>query len=102
MSQHTPGPWKIFVGQRTNPATMRTEFLFAQYAMLNTRVKDYETASANARLIAAAPDMLAALQGILSNAGYTEGQAEPTIHSLIVARHCLDAARAAVAKAEGN
>lgn len=101
-AQHTPGPWQI---QRGVPigfglvasAGLRQKIVSAE------GVSDSE-ADANARLIAAAPDLLAALQaieddlsGVISVAAI-DGQIE-RLPSLKAAR---DLARAAIAKAKGH
>jgi len=63
-SAHTPGPW--FVSRSENPDVYRGQsHLMIVDEATHTCVADVETkinAEANARLIAAAPDMFAALQ----------------------------------------
>lgn len=63
MSEHTPGPWEaaiddkwIYIGQ-AGYANYRNAFAKVDYDDV-----DHDTASADARLIAAAPDLLACLQ----------------------------------------
>lgn len=87
-TKHTPGPWKLerhgkghgydVVGGGPEPETV-------VYDVRNTR---HEQALANARLIAAAPDLLAALKDVLFATKGSSG--------------ILDRAREAVAKAEGS
>lgn len=89
MSAHTPGPWtnhgRIYntgfphssVGAKTLIARVYSEAF-----------GDIEQEGANARLIAAAPDLLAALQGVLRVADRKTDE--------------FDAARAAIAKATGD
>ena len=97
MSKHTPGPWLI------------AESVVSRHAVTNMRrirskneglehgavcdvygIQDGSEASANARLIAAAPDLLEALQGIVS---------ADDAHEL-TQKH-IESARAAIAKATG-
>jgi hypothetical protein len=80
-AKHTPGPW-VVSGKATINSTMR-----GWVASVSTvdRV-------ANARLISAAPDMLEALRGILESMEMENPLAHKTQ---------IDAARAAIAKAEG-
>lgn len=92
MSNHTPGPWR-FTRDHTP----------GQYG-INERIRDrhnsvicnlHINAEANARLIAAAPDLLAALQGLawaVSGIEYVE-----TEYAEQVAQ-----ARAAIAEAQGE
>jgi hypothetical protein len=55
-----------------------------------------------ARLMAAAPELLEKLKGIIRYAGYETGEALPTIDQFRIHRSYLDKARQAVAKAEGK
>jgi len=66
-AQHTPGPWKLSdAGDSiTAPSGARiAELLIVHDAP--DRIRQFD---ANARLISAAPDLLAALQLVYSNAG---------------------------------
>ena len=83
MTQHTPGPW-----------TVHTNFATATYTVFdedgNYAETDGDTLTANAALIAAAPDLLAALVAVLD---------------LHIAHHnhpTHAAARAAIARATGG
>ena len=87
---HTPGPWRIgdagvtVFGPKTEAPSPKT---VAYMADGNSAWK------ANARLIAAAPDLLAALMGAeerMRNVGVTDGSA------------LMIQVRAAIAKAEGR
>lgn len=90
---HTPGPWTM--SRRQN------NMIDIQHAMgdvkgaithslcrVQARESWLEEAAANARLISAAPDLLAALKGVLRVADRQTDE--------------FDAARAAIAKAEGG
>jgi hypothetical protein len=91
---HTPGPWYAFDGHNTNsqlgwgvwPAEG------AGYSRICSMV-DGSKAEANAHLVAAAPDLLAALCGLVGchDSGYE-----------ICRCAVCDAARAAIARAEGK
>ena len=59
-TQHTPGPW--ITGDASIWALDDCEFHAIVDCPLNQTCRDTETAWANARLIAAAPDLLAALE----------------------------------------
>lgn len=106
---HTPGPWHIIHEPTLNTYHIRVEDLDAApvaslfYSSGGSRPQlSRELIDANAALIAASPDMLAALQGIIRSAAYESGQAEPSLRELTVGIKYLDAARAAIAKAEGG
>jgi hypothetical protein len=102
-SKHTPGPWNI--SKTMMPEDCRGDWRIAdQYdndladvfceATSENGYTD-ETNAANAALIAAAPDMKAALQRVL-RALATEGGHVPDVE------HARESARAALAKAEGR
>ena len=79
--KHKPGPWKARVGKRT--------FIGNLYV-----AEVSEQREADARLIAAAPDLLKALKA------FDPGEALHVTHRGAMCRIC--AARAAIAKAEGK
>lgn len=88
MTQHTPAPWKAsqFGGSITGPDGKSI------CAISNNIKRDQAEKLANARLIAAAPELLKALKDLLD--------AQP---SGCVDHYAIEAkARAAVAKATGN
>lgn len=88
---HTPGPWDYFVGNANGRGLIRVETAHdAPVAGVHiaSAVRGAES-EANARLIAAAPDMLAALKAMVLNDTHTY-------------RDCHRAALAAIAKAEGR
>ena len=94
-TQHTPGPW--ITGDAAIWALDDCEFHAIVDCPLNQTCRDTETAWANARLIAAAPDLLAALIAF-DNAfsHYCEGDPDSDEVS------ALYQARAAIAKATGE
>lgn len=102
MSAHTPGPWKMIKGaddDETRCAVVQDngdkEWLIA--TVENGAPGDcLATESANAHLIAAAPDLLAALKEL---AAYLQIEEIWTIEAEVA---MVDRAEAALAKAEGR
>lgn len=104
MGKFTPGPWEIVrvhgvpigVGKRRNSAGIFTDCFTAIGNTLskNDRDADLPVIEANARLIAAAPDLLEACQAILDRHNY-QGTGEPW-------PELADKVRAAVYKATGE
>ena len=108
-TQHTPGPWaigrdgynpdKIYADQDTVAAV----FGLPLHSTIGDVRGDNRWAQglANARLIAAAPDLLAALQRVVDRATHAKpdscGQEMRAIRAALV-----DEARAAIAKATGQ
>lgn len=88
-SKHTPGPWTIEPFDNFDKSIVIRE---PGVAVDNDDVNHAE-AAANARLIAAAPDLLAALRECLT---VIDPEADPTHRSN---REILAQARAAIAKA---
>ena len=82
--KHTPGPWSlIFINGKP---------LVSDICLIYSHEKFAEYADGNAHLIAAAPDLLDALQGMVAGYGHD-------FHTGSVA---LDKAIAAIAKAKGE
>lgn len=104
-TQHTPGPWH-WIGDslthrqfdihapRQSPQQHICTVNNLSIEKLYTR--DAGVALANARLIAAAPDLLAALQALVGEADLGEVDLDDADRAL------LDNARAAIAKATGQ
>jgi hypothetical protein len=65
-TQHTPGPWKVKAGTNAVLAGRKQicSHVNAASALPVNILEDQEIAQANARLIAAAPDLLEALQDL--------------------------------------
>jgi hypothetical protein len=99
-SKHTPGPWTIEDGIRGTTAIIGsdTDGGTAVLARLPHWPIEKEMQASNARLIAAAPELAAALRGIIETLGYLEANGG------IDAPHrlALIAGRDAIAKAEGG
>ena len=103
-SKHTPGPWRaikrgadcdfIFnIATKDNPRSIANVIDAGTTEQINQYEKENGEQAANARLIAAAPELLAALESC-SDALNTEAG------GLYKAR--IDQARAAIAKAKGE
>jgi hypothetical protein len=94
-TKHTPGPWAFTEGRkdmRQASAVHKAgdkEFLIAHVICENMNMAQRTEDIANARLMAASPDLLVALQGFL--------HADPDVFAAELA-----AARAAIAKATGK
>lgn len=105
MSEHTPGPWKVET-VRTSSGICHTigpfpfhgkkahACIYADYPSVGPEERALE---ANARLIAAAPELLAALKAYL----VAKPQCECSDHSGCPMASARVLARAAIAKAEG-
>lgn len=95
MSKHTPGPWMVFSHSWSDTTIVAHGFdhgicsLDINHATEETQEADEAQMAANARLIAAAPDLLEALIAI--DGCYRCGEDLNIV---------LDQARAAIAKAE--
>lgn len=120
MSAHTPGPWEVWVGHAevyAGPAKENTERSIRGHRRVVAEASehdddesdgdgvDYER-EANARLISAAPDLLAALEEQVAEFDkrlreYVEND-DPGIAEIAMAHHGarMDRARAAIAKAK--
>lgn len=94
-TNHTPGPWRIHPFGHYDVAAHQPgfgEMIVANCGGANSNVMDLgEIKKANARLIAAAPDLLAALKDVV---GWIETSSEGEQATRI--------ALAAIAKAEGR
>ena len=110
--KHTPGPWRVVIDDDGNPLSGRPSVCasdeldcmivhwdgFAQQYWRSAR-GDKEI-HANARLIAAAPDLLDALEGLL--AAVMSAKSPDITVKLKDFRNATDAARAAISKAKGT
>lgn len=84
MSEHTPGPWSV----EPYDKYQKDIIIIEPRCSVDNDDVDHEEAEANARLIAAAPDLLEALQAVVAIAD------RKTVE--------FDRARTAIAKATGN
>jgi len=94
MTKHTPGPWHV-----SNGVQIRSErHQIAKVWMM----RDGE-GNANARLIAAAPDLLEALKGFSSYVRDEQNSTDGAVtYSTTTINHWAFLARAAIAKATGE
>lgn len=95
-SPHTPGPWEVYCDGFSVAA--EDGHIVSTYVEGNTD----DECSANARLIAAAPELLEALQDAILFVDLVRLRARRLRESEqeIEAQDCLDKARAAIAKAQ--
>lgn len=104
MSKHTPGPW-AYGGREFNDVREADGELVA--VALHLRVKKPERsiaeAKANARLIAAAPDLLAVLKAFSDYVHQEQSATDGAVtYSTTAINHWAFLARAAIAKATGD
>lgn len=100
MAEHTPGPWQIKhavdgsgdVG--ITAAGLRNVLAECFFAFRDPGEREHGEAEANARLIAAAPDLLAALKLLAADVEGYEAWQRPC--------HALDVAIEVIAKAESR
>lgn len=91
-SEHTPGPWRIRENPRNDQETCDLSICGDIFILADLTGPQYAHQIANARLIAAAPELLEALEGMLRLAE-TAGASDRII--------CYEA-RQAIAKARGH
>lgn len=89
MDKHTPGPWEVDSHRDVLSANGRVVAVTPAYKAATA----IEKARNNARLIAAAPDLLRELEKVL---GWL------VVYDDLVSYHGIDEARAAIAKATGE
>lgn len=92
MVNHTLGPWTYALGDHANPSNGRITAANGELMVLRATMNAKD--EANMRLIAAAPDLLVALQEL--------ERVESAPHSETVRYLAREQARAAIAKAEGR
>ena len=97
MSAHTPGPWSVVDGHYPGFREIKGSSFTVSIVMSATNLDfmDYVKREADARVMAAAPELLEALQ--LCAAVYA---GESLSKSLLI--HALEKARAAITKATGS
>jgi hypothetical protein len=109
--KHTDGPWKVFP-QYTDRSVYpighkRADGAYDILAEVNSQGGTEETASANARLIALAPELLEALHTFLVGTDglmdlYDDSRSEAYAEDLKVASAARDLARELIKRAEGS
>ena len=107
MNAHTPGPWKTKGPSKYMPSIsdggdygiLNADGDIIAEAICRVGVNKYCPAEQNAFLIAAAPDMYAALKAIADrDIAYMNGR----VMGDQIEMRCVEQARAAIAKAEGK
>jgi len=106
-AQHTPGPW-LHLHRKGSDGMYRTEVFSEEHGVIATcnwvpkHLGNGITVTyreANARLIAAAPEMLAALQAVLAEIDEPD---RPHSTDSWLPSHLVHQVRAAIAKVEGG
>ena len=92
MSKHTPGPWEVAYQDKNGQSVVKGEHIEVATCWHHCVGSIEKEMHANARLIAAAPELLEALKELMVAADRVS--AEPVTW--------LGKARAAIAKAEGT
>jgi hypothetical protein len=99
-SKHTPGPWTVDWSD-DGPLIYTGDLLIASVSGSTEHIEvpglDEQTTEANASLMAAAPDLLAALERVLEH-----GEPLNLYHERSEDAEVVNQARAAIAKAKGQ
>ena len=100
MTKHSPGPWKLsaYSNETMNPEFLVTESNTNDWPIIVAEVNSEE----NARLIAAAPDLLEALQSVhqwMDDQADAQSKGGHATFDLMMLREQRDKARAAIARA---
>ncbi len=107
--KHTAGPWSVFVGSRVVQIDIgadpsgRSPCVVSWPGFDNTGLTADEN-RANARLIAAAPDLLDGCNALLGLIQLIESRDDlpPTLRQALVGNHRVEEALAAIRKATGD
>lgn len=100
MSRHTPGPWSIDSGVYLDNKEVGVSNGFRRLAIVNAGAGERE-AIANAHLIAAAPELLAALEGLFEHCAMIHKYGGE-ISNAREADHAQELGLAAIRKAKGE
>ena len=102
MSGHTPGPWRLTVGKcfyiNGTDANGDRAFILQRDICTYAKKEKQDRIRADVQLIAAAPDLLEALQRLIPHAHFMTMCATAEDHIVVAA---VDRARDAIAKATG-
>ena len=105
-AQHTPGPWfwDEEPGMDCNLVGANGEKVLSwyEYEGMGFSIFDKDTDAANARLIAAAPDLLEAQETACSALVFADGLLAGSGSSSVVIDVAIEETRAAIAKAKGG
>jgi hypothetical protein len=102
MSKHTPGPWSSYESKYKNLLIVRDAGDHEVYVATVEQGAADEECEANANLIAAAPELLEALEELVRCNCIESG---PTFGNIVTGKMRIDAgnkAKAAIAKAVGK
>lgn len=97
-TKHTPGPWRIFWGRDGNTYPLNiwgpvgSDHAAFRSVVTSFGRKASDESTANANLIAAAPELLEALKAILDTTAFAHDEPEAEVHQR---------ALSAIRKAEG-
>lgn len=101
--QHSPGPWAAFWNERNKRTGIGDWFFFAGETSKHVRLRSVRAsdpvALADARLVAAAPELLEALKEAIETCSFMDAA---TDDERLTDGDCLNRWKAAVAKAEGR
>lgn len=93
-SKHTPGPWDVHCGDTMWDYSIWSPGTETVVCTVDSNGQSAAECEANAMLIAAAPELLAALEGVMRCFAYAPGsKAEPEWYATV---------RTAIAKARGH
>lgn len=99
-SRHSPGPWKVHPRGRSCPGYDVCDRIISDSWTGRTLYSD-GLSDADAQLISSAPELLVSLRDLLAECERHGSFAEVGFHHQLV-KPVFDAARAAIAKAEGQ
>jgi hypothetical protein len=99
---HTPGPWTDYRATATRAPGVSVDIWHVNGDRDTTHVANGIYSEANARLIAAAPDLLAALEALAATARTFRGVPAEEQEWTPIDDEALDAAFAAIAQATGE
>jgi hypothetical protein len=104
MSKHTPGPWQVnhIDGEKFRIVDSRDMLELSNIATVHFHDDEEGETKANAKLIAAAPELMTALLQIIEEAGLRMGFAEADGAVFGTINRMAYCARQAIAKATGG
>lgn len=97
-TKHTPGPWRIIINRHPLDFTIAGSLPGDHYRLQVATVQGLKASEANAKLIAAAPELLAALVALFENCSMIHKYWGENCNSE-QAQAAMEAGRAAISKA---